>query len=173
MRVDLFYWEWVLREDRGPSVLNLFPSYAWQILFVPLFGLFGLLLLVFVWYELRDRTGLLLMVAAIACLVVAVGLDFVEGLDADHPWNVYSWITSRVDLADFTAARQIVERLTRVDAETIDYRITATDPMVWTGPWTALMPMTAIEGQLFEYACHEGNYAIPNMLAGARAEEAR
>ena len=47
------------REDSGPSVLNLFPSYAWQILFVPLFGLFGLLLLVFVWYELRDRTGLL------------------------------------------------------------------------------------------------------------------
>ena len=94
-----------LREDRGPSVLNLFPSYAWQILFVPLFGLFGLLLLVFVWYELRDRTGLLLVVAAIACLVVAVGLDFLEGLDADHPWNVYSWITSRVDLADFTAAR--------------------------------------------------------------------
>ena len=78
-------------------MLNLFPSYAWQILFVPLFGLFGLLLLVFVWYELRDRTGLL--------LVVAVGLDFLEGLDADHPWNVYSWITSRVDLADFTAAR--------------------------------------------------------------------
>ena len=89
----------------GRPCLICFRAMRGRFLFVPLFGLFGLLLLVFVWYELRDRTGLLLVVAAIACLVVAVGLDFIEGLDADHPWNVYSWITSRVDLADFTAAR--------------------------------------------------------------------
>ncbi len=86
-------------------------------------------------------------------------------------WEEDTLVIETTNLPD--ADRQIVERLTRVDAETIDYRITVTDPMVWTGPWTALMPMTAIEGQLFEYACHEGNYAIPNMLAGARAEEAR
>ena len=69
--------------------------------------------------------------------------------------------------------RRVVERLTRTAADTIDYRVTVTDEAEWTGPWTALMPMTAIEGPLFEYACHEGNYSLPNMLAGKRAEEAR
>ena len=68
--------------------------------------------------------------------------------------------------------RRVVERLTRLDANTMDYRITVTDPAEWTAAWTAAMPMSAIEGPLFEYACHEGNYAIPNMLAGSRADEA-
>ena len=68
--------------------------------------------------------------------------------------------------------RRVVERLTRTGADTMDYRVTVTDENEWTGPWTALMPMAAIEGPLFEYACHEGNYALPNMLAGKRAEEA-
>ena len=67
----------------------------------------------------------------------------------------------------------LVERFTRVDADTIDYRVTVTNPTVWTGPWTAAMPMTAMVGSLFEYACHEGNYALPNILSGTRVEEAR
>ena len=67
--------------------------------------------------------------------------------------------------------RHVIERLTRVDTDTIDYRITVTDPAEWTDEWTAAMPMSAIEGPLFEYACHEGNYAVPNMLAGSRADE--
>ena len=65
---------------------------------------------------------------------------------------------------------RVVERFSRTDAETIDYRITVTDPHL-TAPWTALIPMTSIEGPLFEYACHEGNYSLANMLAGARADE--
>lgn len=69
--------------------------------------------------------------------------------------------------------RRVVERLTRVGPGAIDYQVTVTDEAEWTGPWTALMPMTAIEGPIFEYACHEGNYSLPNMLAGKRAEEAR
>ena len=68
--------------------------------------------------------------------------------------------------------RRVVERLTRTGADTMDYRVTVSDEDEWTGPWTALMPMSAIEGPIFEYACHEGNYALPNMLAGKRAEEA-
>ncbi len=67
--------------------------------------------------------------------------------------------------------RHVIERLTRVDTDTIDYQITVTDPAEWTDTWTAAMPMSAIEGPLFEYACHEGNYAVPNMLAGSRADE--
>ena len=66
----------------------------------------------------------------------------------------------------------MVERFTRVDADTIDYQITVTNPTVWTGPWTAAAPMTAMEDSLFEYACHEGNHSVPNILSGNRAEEA-
>ena len=66
---------------------------------------------------------------------------------------------------------RVVERFTRVVADTIDYQVTVTDPTVWTGPWTVAAPMTAMDGSLFEYACHEGNYAIPNALRGSRAEE--
>ena len=66
---------------------------------------------------------------------------------------------------------RLVERFTRIDANTIDYQFTVTDPTIWTGPWTAAIPMTKLEGQLFEYACHEGNYSVPNILAGARAGE--
>lgn len=65
----------------------------------------------------------------------------------------------------------VIERFTRVDADTIDYQVTVTDPTVWTEAWTAAAPMTAMEGALYEYACHEGNYAVPNALRGSRAEE--
>ena len=70
-----------------------------------------------------------------------------------------------------TEYARVVERFTRIDADTIDYEVTVVDPTVWTGPWTASMPMTATEGPLFEYACHEGNYSVPNALSGARASE--
>ncbi|HLG96378.1 MAG TPA: hypothetical protein VKX49_08710 [Bryobacteraceae bacterium] len=66
----------------------------------------------------------------------------------------------------------VIERFRRVDADHIDYRYTVDDPTVYTRPWTAEVPMTRIDGQLYEYACHEGNYAMQDMLAGARAREA-
>ena len=66
---------------------------------------------------------------------------------------------------------RLVERFTRIDANTIDYQFTVTNPTVWTAPWTAAIPMTTLEGSLYEYACHEGNYSVPNSLAGSRAEE--
>ncbi|MDE2904665.1 MAG: hypothetical protein OXQ28_01125 [Acidobacteriota bacterium] len=67
---------------------------------------------------------------------------------------------------------RVVERLRRVDADTIDYQVTVTDPTVWTAPWTASIPMNRrAEGTLFEYACHEGNYGLTNILTGARAAE--
>jgi hypothetical protein len=66
----------------------------------------------------------------------------------------------------------IVERFTRVGADTIDYQFTVTDPEMFTRGWTAQTPMTrADDTQIFEYACHEGNHAIGNMLRGARLEE--
>ena len=66
---------------------------------------------------------------------------------------------------------KVVERLTLVNADTINYEITVSDPTVWTEPWTVAVPMTAMDQTVFEYACHDGNYALPNILSGARAEE--
>ncbi|MGH9659597.1 MAG: hypothetical protein ACRD96_13700 [Bryobacteraceae bacterium] len=65
----------------------------------------------------------------------------------------------------------LVERFTRVAADTLLYEFTVDDPNTWTRPWTVAMPMTKTEGPIYEYACHEGNYGMFNLLAGARAEE--
>lgn len=65
----------------------------------------------------------------------------------------------------------LVERFTRTATDAIDYRFTVTDPTFYTRPWTASIPMVRFEGPLYEYACHEGNYGLSGILAGARAEE--
>ena len=67
---------------------------------------------------------------------------------------------------------RLVERLTRVDVETLLYEFTVTDPETWTDPWTASVPLRLNPEAMFEYACHEGNYSMPVMLGGARVEEA-
>ena len=66
---------------------------------------------------------------------------------------------------------RLVERFTRVDANTIDYQFTVDDPTVFTKPWTASIPLTQVNTPVFEYACQEGNYALTDILAGARAQE--
>ena len=69
----------------------------------------------------------------------------------------------------------LTERYTRTAVDTIDYRFTVDDPHTFTRPWTAVRPMTRIDIEerrsIFEYACHEGNYSMEGILAGARAEE--
>jgi hypothetical protein len=67
----------------------------------------------------------------------------------------------------------LIERYTRVDADTVRVEVTVDDPTTWTRPWTL-----AVTGkkdpsywQIFEYACHEGNYGMRNMLSASRAEE--
>src|SRR5579871_1181723 len=65
----------------------------------------------------------------------------------------------------------LIERFTRRDANTLVYEFTADDPTVQTRPWTASVPMTKSKEPIYEYACHEGNYGMVGMLAGARAEE--
>ena len=65
----------------------------------------------------------------------------------------------------------LAERFTRVDDRGLTYSFTVTDPTVWPRPWSAEVPMTRIDGFVMEYACHEGNYGLANILAGARAEE--
>ena len=65
----------------------------------------------------------------------------------------------------------LVELFKRVDAETIDYQFTVEDATTFTQPWTAAIPLNKIEGPLFEYACHEGNRGLENILSVARSRD--
>ena len=72
---------------------------------------------------------------------------------------------------------RVVERLTRVDETTMDYRFTIHDATMFEQPWTALVPMTTDHasrgvtgGRLYEFACHEGNYGLPDVLRANRGE---
>jgi hypothetical protein len=67
---------------------------------------------------------------------------------------------------------RVTERLTRSSATEITYAFTVEDPENYTQVWKAEMVLTALEGQIYEYACHEGNYAMTGILGGARAKEA-
>jgi hypothetical protein len=66
---------------------------------------------------------------------------------------------------------KLVERFTRVDSKTIDYQATISDPSRYTQPWTFVNALRQATGPLYEYACHEGNYGMVNILRGARADE--
>ena len=70
-----------------------------------------------------------------------------------------------------TESMRLVERLTRIDAETLVYEFTVIDPETWTRSWTASVPLVLNPEPMYEYACHEGNYSMPGMLGGQRAEE--
>ena len=70
-----------------------------------------------------------------------------------------------------SAEARVVERFTRVAADRIDYSFTLTDPVSFARSWTAEIPMSPLGGEIFEYACHEGNYGLENILAGARSAE--
>jgi len=66
---------------------------------------------------------------------------------------------------------RLTERFTRTGAHALTYEFTVDDPTIWTRPWTAMVPWTSASGDIYEYACHEGNYSLANMLSAARFEE--
>ena len=70
-----------------------------------------------------------------------------------------------------SAKLHLVERFRRVDADTLLYAFTVDDPATWVRPWTVEIPMSRSRDPIFEYACHEGNYSLMNILAGAREQE--
>ena len=70
-----------------------------------------------------------------------------------------------------TTSMTVVERFTRVDVDTLRYEFTVEDPATWTRPWTVMVPMTRSDTPIYEYACHEGNYGMTNILSGARTQE--
>jgi hypothetical protein len=68
---------------------------------------------------------------------------------------------------------KVIERFTRTGPDTINYRFTVEDPTTFTAPWTAELQFNRFDEMIFEYACHEGNYALANILSGERAKEKR
>ena len=70
-----------------------------------------------------------------------------------------------------TVRGRVIERFTRLGPDAMDYKVTVDDPAWYTQAWTASIPMSRVQGPLYEYACHEGNYGLPNILAGHRQEE--
>ena len=90
----------------------------------------------------------------------------------DRGWIASSSAAGRIKGIPTSDALHVVERFTRVDADTIRWEVTIEDPNVYTRPWTVAMPLSRDpDYQIFEYACHEGNYAVPNILRGGRARD--
>ena len=97
--------------------------------------------------------------------------------DSRGYWDGDTLVVETINLTDKTSYRgstesmHLVEQFTRSNADTLSYEFTVTDPRAFGQPWTALVPMKMSSSQLFEYACHEGNYGMEGILAGHRAEE--
>jgi hypothetical protein len=99
--------------------------------------------------------------------------------DARGRWEGNTLVVETTNFRDENAYRganaatlTLRERFTRIAPDQLRWSVTVDDPSTWTRPWTFSMPLTQDnEEQLFEYACHEGNYAMVNILSGARAEE--
>jgi hypothetical protein len=75
--------------------------------------------------------------------------------------------------APATPESKVIERFTRAGPNTLNYEFTVIDPSTFVAEWGGQVPFNKQPGQVYEYACHEGNYAMQNVLSGARAEEAR
>ncbi len=71
-----------------------------------------------------------------------------------------------------TGKLHVVERFTRTSPETLQWKVTIDDPGAWIKPWTAMIVLRRADKALYEYACHEGNYGLMDILAGARREDA-
>jgi hypothetical protein len=97
--------------------------------------------------------------------------------DSRGRWEGNTLVIETTNFSDKTNFRgstdglHMVERITRVDADTLDYEVTFSDPTTWVRPWTVHMRMPKTHGAIYEYACHEGNVGLKGILAGGRQEE--
>ena len=97
--------------------------------------------------------------------------------DSRGRWEEDTLVVDTTNFTDRTNFRgsggnlHLIERFTRVDAMTIDYRFTVEDPTTWTRPWTVAYPIVKTDGPIYEFACHEGNYGLRDILTGARYED--
>ena len=89
-------------------------------------------------------------------------------------FNGATGATANGNLMIMSDALELTEKFTRTGRDTIQYEVTVNDPKTWTKPWTASFPLRRDpEYRIFEYACHEGNHAMSNILSGSRADEGR
>ena len=92
-------------------------------------------------------------------------------------WEGDTLVVDTTNFNDFPAQwgasrdLHVVERFTRIDEDTLHYSFTVDDPNTWEGTWSGEYPWPATETQVYEYACHEGNYAMEGILRGARLLE--
>jgi hypothetical protein len=97
--------------------------------------------------------------------------------DSIGHWEGDTLVVDTTNFTDKTRFRgtsqnlHVIERFTRVDPNTILYRATIDDPSTFSKQWTIEYPFRATAGPVYEYACHEGNYAMPDILGGARKME--
>jgi hypothetical protein len=97
--------------------------------------------------------------------------------DSVGRWEGDTLVVDTTNFTDKTRFRgssdrlHVIERFTRIDARTLRYRFTVEDETTWTRPWTAEYAWPLTDNQIYEYACHEGNYALGNILRGARQKE--
>ena len=97
--------------------------------------------------------------------------------DSRGRWQGNTLVVETTNFSDKTNVRgsgerlRLVEKFTRADATTLLYEFTLDDPASFVKPWTAILPMTKTDDRIYEYACHEGNYAMTGILRGARATE--
>jgi hypothetical protein len=109
---------------------------------------------------------------------VSAALRSLHG-DSRGRWEGDTMVIETTNFTDRTAFRgssehmKVTERFTLVDANTIRYQFTVEDPHTWDRPWSGEYPMTRIAEPIYEYACHEGNYGMPNILKAQRAVEAQ
>jgi hypothetical protein len=97
--------------------------------------------------------------------------------DSRGRWEGHALVVETTNFTDKTNFRgsgenlRVTERFTRVDKGTLLYQFTVDDPQSFARPWSGEIPMKKVEGPIFEYACHEGNYSMANILSAARNEE--
>jgi hypothetical protein len=92
-------------------------------------------------------------------------------------WEGDTLVVETTNFTDKTSYRgagenlRLVERFTRTAPDVLTYQVTIHDPTTFTRPWTIELPVRAAEGKIYEYACHEGNYGLTNILRGFRYQE--
>jgi hypothetical protein len=97
--------------------------------------------------------------------------------DSRGHWDGSTLVVETTNFSDKTNVRgsgeqlRLTERFTRADAKTLLYQFTVDDPASFVKPWTAVLPMAKTDDRIYEYACHEGNYAMTGILRGARSGE--
>jgi hypothetical protein len=130
-------------------------------------------------YEMVHETRVIPLVPAGAPPAVGSDIRLYVG-NARGWWEGDTLVVETTNFTDETRYRgssrglRMIERFVPIAPDLLDWRVTFDDPDTWTRPWTFAMPLTRLDEsqRVFEYACHEGNYGMENILTGARADDA-